>query len=301
MGKIDIGRVRSLSIKCLSEVSWHDNARMRQDVREAGGLQVADQFDVKWTPGNAAGVSALIESIDGGGRSRKILMDVGWDVAYMEEIFRREGVDRMLAAGEIDFVYITHDHVDHFWGMPAVVRHRPDVKLLIPSGFSEKSRELLRGSGHAGKVVELGPEAPRILFPGCASVNFDIPIFLKIRGEQVLYFHVEGRGMVAVTGCCHPGVIGLLEFAQEAFDGFSEFHGVYGGLHISPFEEWGPPQDELLDKLKTFRLQRVACNHCTGVVTVEKMLERGMPVVRGTGKHGSRSDLYVGNGDKVVF
>jgi 7,8-dihydropterin-6-yl-methyl-4-(beta-D-ribofuranosyl)aminobenzene 5'-phosphate synthase len=300
MRKVDIGRVRSLSIKCLSEVSWHDNARMRQDVREAGGLQ-ADQFDVKWTPGNAAGVSALIESIDGGGRPRKILMDVGWDVAYMDEVFRREGVDRMLAAGEIDFLYITHEHVDHFWGMPAVVRHRPDVKLLIPSGFSEKSRELLRDSGHTGKVVELGPEAPRVLFPGCASVTFDIPIFLKTRGEQVLYFHVEGRGMVTVTGCCHAGVIGLLEYAQEAFEGFAEFHGVYGGLHISPFEEWGPPQDELLDRLKAFRLQRLACNHCTGVLAVEKMLERGMPVVRGTGKHGSRSELYVGNGDTIVF
>ena len=300
MGKVDIGRVRSLSIKCLSEVSWHDNARMRQDVREAGGLQ-ADQFDVKWTPGNAAGVSALIESIDGGGRPRKILMDVGWDVAYMDEVFRREGVDRMLAAGEIDFLYITHEHVDHFWGMPAVVRHRPDVKLLIPSGFSEKSRELLRDSGHTGKVVELGPEAPRVLFPGCASVTFDIPIFLKTRGEQVLYFHVEGRGMVTVTGCCHAGVIEFLEYAREAFEGFVEFHGVYGGLHISPFEEWGPPQDELLDRLKAFRLQRLACNHCTGVLAVEKMLERGMPVVRGTGKHGSRSELYVGNGDTIVF
>ena len=83
MGKIDIGRARSLSIKCLSEVSWHDNARMRQDVREAGGLGV-DQFDVKWTPENAAGVSSLIESVDGGGRSRKFLMDVGWDVEYMD-------------------------------------------------------------------------------------------------------------------------------------------------------------------------------------------------------------------------
>ena len=301
MGKVDIGRVRSLSIKCLSEVAWHDNARMRQDVREAGGLQQVDQFDVKWTPGNAAGVSALIESIDGGGRSRKILMDVGWDVEYMDGVFRREGVDGMLSRGEIDFVYITHEHVDHFWGMPAVVRHRPDVKLLIPAGFSEKSKGLLRDSGHTGKVVELGPEGPRILFPGCASATFDIPIFLKTRGEQVLYFHVEGRGMVTVTGCCHPGVLDLLEYAKEAFDGFTEFHGVYGGLHISPFEEWGPAQDELLDKLKTFRLQRLACNHCTGVMTVRKMLERGMPVALGSGSHGSQSELYVGNGDTIVF
>ncbi len=300
MGKVDIGRVRSLSIKCLSEVSWHDSARMRQDVREAGGLGV-DQFDVKWTPENAAGVSALIETVDGTGRARKILMDVGWDAGYMDEVFRREGVDRMLSNAEIDFIYITHEHVDHFWGLSAATRYRPDVKILIPTGFSDKSKELLGKAGHTGKVVEIGPGGPRVLFPGCATVTFDIPIFLKTHGEQVLYFHVEGRGMITVTGCCHPGVIGLLEYAQEAFEGFTEFHGVYGGLHIAPFEEWGPAQEELLDKLQTYRLQQLACNHCTGVFTVEKMLERGMPVVRGTGSHGSKSDLYLGNGDRVVF
>jgi 7,8-dihydropterin-6-yl-methyl-4-(beta-D-ribofuranosyl)aminobenzene 5'-phosphate synthase len=107
--------------------------------------------------------------------------------------------------------------------------------------------------------------------------------------------------MITVTGCCHHGVLGLLEYAQESLDGFSEFHGVYGGLHISPFEEWGPAQDELLDRLSAYKMQRLACNHCTGVLTVQKMLERGMPVVRGSGRHGSQSELYLGNGDTVVF
>src|SRR3972149_11525515 len=73
MSKVDIGRARSLSIKCLSEVSWHDNARQRQDVREAGGLGV-DQFDVKGTPENAAGISNLVEPVDGGGGPRRVLM-----------------------------------------------------------------------------------------------------------------------------------------------------------------------------------------------------------------------------------
>jgi len=300
MAKVDIGRVRSLCIRCLSEVSWHDNARMRQDVREAGGLGV-DQFDVKWTPGNAAGVSALLEIVDGAGAFHRVLMDVGWDLDYMEQVFRREGVDRLLAEGKIDFIYITHEHVDHFWGLPAAVKHRPDVKVVIPAGFSARSRDLLARSGHRGPVVELPGGAPHVLFPGCASVTFDIPIFLKTRGEQALYVNVEGRGMVTITGCCHPGVITLLETAREIFDGFREFHAVYGGLHIAPFEEWGPEQDLLLDRLKEYRLQRLACNHCTGVLAVQKMLERGMPVERGSARHGSKSDLYVGNGDTIVF
>lgn len=300
MAKIDIGRVRSLSIKCLSEVSWHDNARMRQDVREAGGLSV-DQFDVKWTPGNAAGVSALVDTVDGAGGHHRFLMDVGWDLDYMDAVFRREGIDRMLAEGRIEFIYVTHEHVDHFWGLPAAVKHRPDIKVVIPSGFSARSHDLLKSSGHIGEVVEIPAGAPRVLFPGCASVTFDIPIFLKTRGEQVLYVNVEGRGLVTVTGCCHPGVLALLDCAKESFADFNEFHAVYGGLHISPFEEWGPEQDALLDKLKGYRLQRLACNHCTGVLTVEKMLQLGMPVERGSKRYGSKSELYVGNGDTVIF
>ncbi len=299
MGKLAIGIAKSLSVKCLSELSWHDNARMRLDVREAGGLSV-DQFDVKWTPENAAGVSALVSATAGDGRPWKILMDVGWDVAYMDAVFRREGVDRLLADGKIDLVYVTHEHVDHFWGMPAVVKYRPDVKLMIPAGFSARSKELLSASGHRGEVVEM-PAGPHLLFPGCATVTFDQPIFLKTHGEQVLYLNVEGKGLVTLTGCCHPGVLALLSYAKENLDGFSAFHGVYGGLHISPFEEWGPPQDEVLDKLQAYGVRKFACNHCTGETAVKKMLERGMPVLPGTARHGSKSVLYPGNGDTVDF
>ncbi|MBW2582547.1 MAG: hypothetical protein JRE36_02965 [Deltaproteobacteria bacterium] len=42
-------------------------------------------------------------------------------------------------------------------------------------------------------------------------------------------------------------------------------------------------------------------NNCTGLAAVQKMIALGYPVVRGTGRQGSKSDLYVGNGDEVVF
>jgi 7,8-dihydropterin-6-yl-methyl-4-(beta-D-ribofuranosyl)aminobenzene 5'-phosphate synthase len=45
----------------------------------------------------------------------------------------------------------------------------------------------------------------------------------------------------------------------------------------------------------------IACNHCTGEVAVKKMIALGYPVVRGKARYGSKSDLYVGNGDEVFF
>jgi hypothetical protein len=37
------------------------------------------------------------------------------------------------------------------------------------------------------------------------------------------------------------------------------------------------------------------------MAAVQKMIELGYPVVQGSGRYGSTSNLYVGNGDEVIF
>lgn len=78
-------------------------------------------------------------------------------------------------------------------------------------------------------------------------------------------------------------------------------YGVYGGLHIAPFGPLKPEQEQVVKEMGKYNFQKLACNHCTGLPAVQKMIELGYPVVRGTGRFGSQSDLYVGNGDEVVF
>jgi 7,8-dihydropterin-6-yl-methyl-4-(beta-D-ribofuranosyl)aminobenzene 5'-phosphate synthase len=298
MERDGFGTVRSLTVRCLSELAWRDNARMRRDIDESGGFST-DQYDVRWTPGNAAGVTVLLQAEGMDGQTRTLLLDAGWDPGYIGEVFRREGVDSLLAYGKIGELVVTHEHIDHFWGVPAVLRHRPDIRVRVPAGISPRSRELLRASGHAGELVEMSPGL-HVLFPGCVSVVFDTEINLRAHGEQVLYFDVAGKGIVTVTGCCHPGAVALLDYARENFRG-SRIHAVYGGLHIAPFDEWGEAQEKLLDRLAGYGVERWACNHCTGLLAVRRMLERGFPVVPGSGRHGSRSPLWLGNGDTITF
>ena len=139
---------------------------------------------------------------------------------------------------------------------------------------------------------------PHLLFPGCASVTFDQPIFLKTRGEQVLYVNVEGRGIVTITGCCHPGVLGLLKDAKGEFRRFSSSRCV-GGWY-PPFEEWGPPQEEVrqaagVDVGKfagTIGRARRRCGRCGSAACPWPAARRG---------HGSKSVLYPGNGDTIDF
>jgi 7,8-dihydropterin-6-yl-methyl-4-(beta-D-ribofuranosyl)aminobenzene 5'-phosphate synthase len=67
---------------------------------------------------------------------------------------------------------------------------------------------------------------------------------------------------------------------------------------------FGPIDEDrefIIKAMGKFNFKKVACNHCTGLVAVEKMIELGYPVVKGTARFGSRSDLYIGNGDTVKF
>jgi len=63
----------------------------------------------------------------------------------------------------------------------------------------------------------------------------------------------------------------------------------------------GKNREHIVAGMAKYNFKKIACNHCTGQVAVQHMIELGYPVVRGSGRFGSRSDLYVGNGDEVIF
>jgi 7,8-dihydropterin-6-yl-methyl-4-(beta-D-ribofuranosyl)aminobenzene 5'-phosphate synthase len=308
-GKHDIGQCKSVKIRCISELGWYDSKKLGGQMKDAGG-PTTNQWVIPWDYQNAAGSSSLIEVEMLDGSRRRILLDTGWHVEYMDGCFKREGVDKMLKNGEIDFLYISHEHLDHFWGLEATLRHNPQVKIVIPSTFYSEGMHFIKGAEyvtpsarnaiqHKGELVKCEPGKVSKLFDGCASVTFDLPIIIRVQGEQSLYFNVKDKGIVCVTGCCHQGILTFADFARKNIQGGERMYGLYGGLHIAPF---GPiERPELITGMAEYDFQKVACNHCTGLSAVEKMIELGYPVVRGTGKFTSSSDLFVGASDEVVF
>ena len=60
-------------------------------------------------------------------------------------------------------------------------------------------------------------------------------------------------------------------------------------------------REHIVKSMGKYNFQKIACNHCTGLAAVQRMIELGYPVIRGSGRLGSKSDLYIGNGDEVVF
>lgn len=320
--KTDIGECKSVKVTCVSETSWFDSPTMLKDIKDAGGAMVS-HYDIPWTQENIGGYSALIEVELLDGSVKKILLDPGWKQDWMDYAFAMAGVDKMLEDKAIDMMVISHEHEDHYWALKSVLKRYQDIPIVFPNTFYPEGKQLMEGKykndlakvendiPHTGERVELGPDDLFNPYPGVAVKMFDIPILLRVRGEQNLFFNVKDKGVVAVTGCCHQGVLTMLNWAKRNIDGFKPY-GCYGGLHIAAFENWDPKFDDIIRGVKRFGLSKIGCNHCTGWIWASKARGQGVPIVCGTEKYkeyktlpttgaGAPENVYLRNGDVIVF
>ena len=308
----DIGQCKSVKITSVSEVGWWDTNKLISELKAGGGPKECDQWTTTWDPNNGAGSCSLIEVESLDGNVKRILLDTGWNPTYMTWRYQMTGVDKLLEQGKIDYLVISHEHLDHFWGLEATLRHAPKVTMVIPSTFTPQAGEFIAGKSfseanakntikHQGELMVMSPDGVHKLFEGAGLAVFEVPIILKIKGEQSLFFNVKDNGLVLVTGCCHQNILTFADFARDKVKGGDRLYGLYGGLHIAPFGKLGEQQEGWVRGMAKYDFQKVASNHCTGLPAVELMKELGYPVVGGRGCEGSVSDLYVGNGDSVTF
>jgi len=187
----------------------------------------------------------------------------------------REGVDRLLADGSRLRLHNPRTR-DPFLGMPAVVKYRPDVRVVLPPVLrpQQGAAEIVRPQGRGRRD---GARPAPALSPDALPSPSTSRSFLQDPRGAGPYVNVEGKGIVTITGCWPPRRARAARLREGELRRVRRLPRVYGGLHIAPFEEWGPPQDELLDKLQGFNVRKFACNHCTGETAVRKMRERGMP------------------------
>ncbi len=339
--KKDFGVCKSVKVTNVSETSWFSNAVLMGDIRNAGGLLVnqyefnwppfgngkglangsyedgiakikhllPNRLDEAWeiieqnsvNPENAGGYACVIEVESMDGQIHKYLLDSGWSYKWMDECFKREGVDKMLENREIEKFFISHAHFDHFWGLPVTYKYDPTIHTYIPEGFYPEDKQYIQDSGHKGQLTEVKNGLQEII-PGFAVYTFGVPIICRVYGELSMYFNVKDLGLVCVSGCCHEGIIKLADTAyRELKYDNDKMHGIYGGLHISPFEDWDPKYDDLVISMGDWGFEKIGCNHCTGILTAKKFIDRGYNVIQGTARHRSKDKAYLGNGDVIEF
>jgi 7,8-dihydropterin-6-yl-methyl-4-(beta-D-ribofuranosyl)aminobenzene 5'-phosphate synthase len=223
------------------------------------------------------GYSALVEY---GGK--RILFDTGNDPDLFAHNVRTAGADLAL----LDFVVISHRHLDHTAGLAHLLRINPTVTVYapkeafgafgssLPSTFYRKQdslpKEMRYFDGHPEERLTFGT-----VWPGGRFVTVDstlevapgihlISLVSEAPGTKELRevsLAVETpRGVVVVAGCAHPGIDRIVQAATKV-DG--RVHMVFGGFHLPA------ASDQEIARIATalhhtYRVDRVAPGHCTG-------------------------------------
>jgi 7,8-dihydropterin-6-yl-methyl-4-(beta-D-ribofuranosyl)aminobenzene 5'-phosphate synthase len=232
------------------------------------------------------GLSYLIEE-----EGRKILFDVGYSGAFIANA-EKLSIDLK----DIDFLVLSHGHLDHTWGLMPLIRfykeamiRKQDVKrptlvthpLTLSSRthrdagevgylFGEKSL-----SGYLGLRLSREPVwlSERLVFLGEIERANDFesrkPMGRILQdGIEKDDFLVDDsalaykspEGLVIVTGCSHSGICNIVEHARKVC-GDDRVIDIIGGFHLL-----SPSREQLqgtVEYMKALKPRSVHACHCT--------------------------------------
>ncbi|HKQ23417.1 MAG TPA: MBL fold metallo-hydrolase [Burkholderiales bacterium] len=223
------------------------------------------------------GFAVLIEY-----HGKRILFDTGNNARTFADNVDAAGVDLR----KLDFVVISHRHLDHTAGLSHLLAVNPGVTIYapkeafgafgssLPSGFYRKDESLPEpmryyggrppdtmqfGTAWVGANFELVEKTFEIA-PGITILALvsEAPGTRELR-ELSLVLRTP-QGAVLVVGCSHPGIDRIVE-AATAIDG--HLHVILGGFHLPT------ASDEQISRIagvlhETFKVDRLAPGHCTG-------------------------------------
>jgi 7,8-dihydropterin-6-yl-methyl-4-(beta-D-ribofuranosyl)aminobenzene 5'-phosphate synthase len=236
-----------------------------------------DAFGIDASMRKDWGYAALVE-YDG----RRILFDTGNNPEIFAHNIRAAGVDLRT----VDFVVLSHRHLDHTAGLDYLLRVNPNVIIYapretfgpfgsaLPSAFYRKDDSLPAAmryyDGYPPDTMAFGTAWPkahfilidstRLVAPGVRIVSLvsDASGTKELRELSLVLETPDGA--VVVVGCSHPGI----ERIVQAASGLGQpVHMVFGGFHLPA------ASDSAIARVAavlhdTYRVARLAPGHCTG-------------------------------------
>jgi 7,8-dihydropterin-6-yl-methyl-4-(beta-D-ribofuranosyl)aminobenzene 5'-phosphate synthase len=221
------------------------------------------------------GYSALVEYA-----GKRILFDIGNNPTVFARNVKAAGVDLR----KLDFVVLSHRHLDHTASLSHLLDLTPDVKIYVPRdgvfGGSLPSKfyrrqdslpdEMRYFAGKPGEPLTSGVPWLNGKFVMVDSIREVVPgvHLISLVSESVgtkelpeLSMAIETpRGLVVVAGCSHPGIERIVAAAAGIEP---RVHSVFGGLHLpsAPDPEISRIAAALHDR---YKVERIAPGHCTG-------------------------------------
>ena len=162
-----------------------------------------------------------------------MLFDTGANVGTLRYNLQKMDIDLQ----EIEAVVLSHAHGDHTGGIE-IVGQMKNVQVFVPTSFFAPIKRRLSIFSNV-EMVEVS---------GATEITEGITSTGEIGriGEQSLMVKTP-KGLVIVTGCSHPGLDTIMNFAKD----FGTIYGVVGGFHG-------------FDKLETLRdVGVIVPCHCT--------------------------------------
>ncbi|MDD3580837.1 MAG: MBL fold metallo-hydrolase [Desulfobacca sp.] len=222
---------------------------------------------------------------------RRILLDVGYS-----EIFILNAQKMGLDLRHLDYVVLSHGHLDHTWGLVPLIRlfteaaiegvphHRPII-VGHPEVFQTKRLDSLPEIGSMLDQSKLARHFPlqlsrtpvalsdRLLFLGEIERRFDFeaaePLGEIVQGDDhqpdlllddSALAYKSPHGLVIIVGCAHAGICNTVDYARQVC-GEDRVVDIIGGLHLLD------PTAERLEKttayLAKLGLQGLHACHCT--------------------------------------
>lgn len=223
-----------------------------------------------YSPGTEAewGFSCLIETGD-----KTILFDTGGDGDVLLHNIKELEVD----ISEVDIIVISHNHWDHTGGLVSVLEsnNKAIVYLLesFPQEFISNIKEFDNEVILVNEPIEL-----------CSGVNSTGNLSGPIN-EQSLIVQTN-KGPVLITGCSHPGIISIVEKAEELSG--ENVYLVFGGFHLMRLPD--NAIDNIIDDFRKLGVKKCGATHCTGDNQIERF------------KDGYKEDyIEIGTGKVLEF
>lgn len=196
-------------------------------VKRLSILPLVDRLSADDTLMGEAGVSYLIRADE-----VVILFDVGLNAKDEHPSPLLKNMERLgVAIEHIDQIVISHLHSDHVGGLRAM-KKRTFALSSEPMDLQHIPAHVPVPMLHPTAAIHVVP-GPKKISPGVASLG-PIPrqlFFLGWTEEQALAIHVEGKGIILISGCGHPTIQRMTARTRMLF-GEQAIFGIIGGLHF---------------------------------------------------------------------